>query len=228
MACCWDGDGWTRSRDAVAPGYGGPNGVPPMGVSLPPPPWSRRLWGRTGPARPQAAPRPLRQLLQRPAARRGHGAGAQRHPAGHPVPDHRHGERCAPPGPPSLLEMGPAAPGCFGPSKSAPTPQHLFTSSPEHFDSPSAARNPQTPGNQLRAPLETSTDHPRMAQTPPNRPRSHPKPAPNPQHQLRPLNTSSDPIKPVQFPTEQFKLPNSSPDLPPQHLQVLKTSLDAP
>lgn len=81
---------WAGSGGVPAVGRGS---VPPCSPSHPPPrAGSHRLRGRAGQARPQAAPRPLRQLLQRPAPRGGHGPGAQRHPAGHPVPDHRHGE----------------------------------------------------------------------------------------------------------------------------------------
>lgn len=72
-------------------------GIPREGSGCTPAPPSPapgvpRLPRGAGKVRLQTAPRPLRQLLQRPAPRGGHGPGTQRHPQGHLGPDHRHGE----------------------------------------------------------------------------------------------------------------------------------------
>lgn len=105
-----------------------------------------RLPGGAGQVSLQTAPRPLRQLLQRPAPRGGHGPGAQRHPAGHLVPDHRHGEPGLGTGTAPLPAASPAQP--LKPARITPKPAQLPSSQlrplcRQRGSPPKAARPPR-------------------------------------------------------------------------------------
>lgn len=116
----------------------------------------------------------------------------------------------------------PAAPDCLGPSKSAPIPLNTSSHPPPNASAlPQQPRCPQDPGNQFRAPLETSTgpsNPSKSAQVPPQTTSRPSASTQTSQHQFRPHKTSPVPHKTIHSSEHQSRSASTSAPRPQNQL----------